>query len=196
MTTFGKRVLADAPPPTPPPLAARYRLPDGTEQDCRVTDVDPDMALFLTPDPLPPGTPVVAYIEQLGRVDGLTRSADTGGVWVEFTHDGPRRARFIRHLRWLIQSSDGETTPARRHTRFEPLQPRTSLLLPGGQAQDCELLDISLSGAAIRAAVIPRVGTTLALGRMRGRVVRHFSGGFAIEFLQPLQANELHRLLR
>ncbi|CLR02959.1 Uncharacterised protein [Mycobacterium tuberculosis] len=43
-------------------------------------------------------------------------------------------------------------------------------------------MDLSLSGAAIDIDIRPALGTAVRLGSMRGRVVRHFMEGVAIEF--------------
>ena len=107
-----------------------------------------------------------------------------------------RRSRFVRHLRWLIRRERGLAAAERRHTRYEPRQTRTRILLPGGREQSCELIDISLSGAGLRARTKPSIGSPITLGRMKGRVVRHFDGGFAIEFLTPLERSDLDSALR
>jgi hypothetical protein len=44
------------------------------------------------------------------------------------------------------------------------------------------VLDISLSGAAVRTKVRPSVGSMVHLGNMRARVVRHLEDGIALEF--------------
>jgi hypothetical protein len=41
---------------------------------------------------------------------------------------------------------------------------------------------LSLSGAAIECDVKPAIKSGVLLGPIRGRVVRHFADGFAIEF--------------
>ncbi|WP_395685791.1 PilZ domain-containing protein [Aestuariivirga sp.] len=198
MIVFGKRASADSPQPDPepPPLPAQYLLPDGTEGQCEVTAIDPDMALFLTAELIQPGVAIIAFIEELGRVDGVTGPRYGSGFWVDFTHQGSRRARFIRHLRWLIRRDARPDRPVRRHTRFEPLTASAQLHLPGGFSVSCELLDVSLSGAALRADIRPMIGSMVVVGRRRGRVIRHFAGGFAIEFLEQLADRELQRQLR
>jgi len=117
------------------------------------------------------------------------------GFWVSFRHEGPRRDRFIRHLRWLVRRDRGLAAAERRHTRFEPRDKSAHFSLPGGQEQTCEVIDISLSGAGLRSRVKPSIGSPVTLGRMRGRVVRHFEEGFAIEFLAPLERSDLDSAL-
>ncbi len=50
-------------------------------------------------------------------------------------------------------------------------------------------MDLSLSGAAVDIEIRPPIGTAVQLGNMRGRIVRHFLEGVAIEFL-TLQSRE------
>jgi hypothetical protein len=51
---------------------------------------------------------------------------------------------------------------------------------------------MSISGAAVSADISPAIGTPLAVGKIVGRVVRHFVGGFAVQFveLQDLETLE------
>lgn len=46
----------------------------------------------------------------------------------------------------------------------------------------CQVIDMSPGGAAIQVDPKPAVGTPVSLGMMRGRVVRRFDEGVAIEF--------------
>ena len=48
-------------------------------------------------------------------------------------------------------------------------------------------------GAAVEIDVRPALGTPVRLGTMRGRVVRHFQEGVAIEFLSMLSAEDLEK---
>jgi hypothetical protein len=48
------------------------------------------------------------------------------------------------------------------------------------------LIDVSLSGAALTLELRPEIGSSLTIGRTPARVVRHFEGGIAVEFLLPL----------
>ena len=201
MTQFGKRLApaAQSAALMPQSFAARLLLPDGSERSCEVTAVDPDSALFLTPEAVPEGTALIAYIEEIGRVDGVAgEKAELAvpGFWVNFGFSASRLSRFTRHLRFLIHKDRGHAAAERRHTRFEPLDKIARFALPGGPDQHCEVIDISLSGAGLKSRVKPSIGSPISLGRMKGRVVRHFQDGFAIEFLTPLERSDLDSALR
>ena len=63
-----------------------------------------------------------------------------------------------------------------------PRNTRTDLTLDDGRRYACRIIDLSLSGAAVDIEVRPALGTSVQLGHMKGRVVRHFQEGVAIEF--------------
>ena len=60
----------------------------------------------------------------------------------------------------------------------------SQLALADGRTYACEVLDISLTGAAVKTEIVPTLGTYVMLGKMRGRVVRHIDHGVAIEFVR------------
>jgi hypothetical protein len=59
--------------------------------------------------------------------------------------------------------------------------------LPDGRVYACEVIDISISGAAIRMEVLPSLGTYVMLGKMKGRIVRYIENGVALEFVKQLE---------
>lgn len=197
MTQFGKRLApaAEAATLIPRSFPARLLLPGGAEKPCEVTAIDPDSALFLCEEKPSEGTPLVAYIEEIGRVDGVAGEHVPEGFWVGFSFAADRQPRFVRHLRWLVRRELGLAAAERRHTRYEPRNRQASFSLPGGREQPCEVIDISLSGAGLRSRSKPSIGSPVMLGRMRGRVVRHLGDGFAIEFLAPLERSDLDSAL-
>jgi len=103
VTQFGKSLASAAEAATlmPRSFPARLLLPSGAERPCEVTAIDPDSALFLCADKPPEGTPLVAYIEEIGRVDGVAGEPAPDGFWVGFSFAANHQPRFVRHLRWL-----------------------------------------------------------------------------------------------
>ena len=49
----------------------------------------------------------------------------------------------------------------------------------------CEVIDYSLGGVAVYADFSPAIGADVKIGKVLGRVVRQFGGGFAVSFLSP-----------
>jgi hypothetical protein len=56
------------------------------------------------------------------------------------------------------------------------------LTLEDGSSMLCLILNVSVCGAAVSADYSPNIGAEVSIGQMRGRVVRLFPEGFAIEF--------------
>jgi PilZ domain len=163
----------------------RFMLPDMSEHPCQVKDISGNGASFMSAHVPPPGLAVVAYIEELGRVEGVSGDAIVGGFAVNFTATGARRDRLVSKIEWLQKREIGGAEN-RRHPRYEPREKVSQITLPDGRVYPCEVIDISVSGAAIKSDVMPSVGTYMMLGRMKGRVVRYLEHGVAIEFVKQL----------
>ncbi len=166
-------------------------LPDMSEHACQVTDLTATGATFLTQDVPEKGLAIVAYLEEVGRVEAISGLPVNGGFSVFFSLTGSRLERLQQRILWLQQRQSGEQPDGRRHARYEPSDKTSQISLPDGRIYSCEVLDISLSGAAIKTEVMPSVGTFLMLGKMRGRVVRYLDQGVAIEFVKQLDRTNL-----
>lgn len=192
-----------APPPAPgsgtavkQTLFGRFMLPDMSEHACQVNAISLDGAVFITTQQVPAGLPIVAYLEEVGRIEATSAEAVDGGFQVTFALTGARRDRFETRLQWLVQKEHGQTIEDRRHTRYEPREKQSQITMPDGREYNCEVMDISLSGAAIKVEVMPSLGTYILLGKMRGRVVRYLENGVAIEFVKLLDRNQLSESVR
>ena len=172
-------------------MFGRFMLPDLSEHPCQVTELTAFGATFVTPRVPPEGQAVVAYLEDVGRVEAVTGPAKPGGFAVTFSLKGPRLERLQQRIEWLKQRKDGDASNNRRHARYEPNEKASQITLPDGRVYNCEVLDISVSGAGIKTDVVPSVGTYLMLGKMRGRVVRYLDQGVAIEFVKQIDGLQL-----
>jgi hypothetical protein len=177
-------------------LFGRFMLPDMSEHACQVVGINLDGATFLTTLQVPPGLAIVAYLEEVGRIEATTSHSVDGGFAVTFNLTGARRDRFETRLKWLVQKESGQSIEDRRHTRYEPREKQSQITMPDGREYACEVIDISLSGAAIKVEVMPSLGTYLLLGKMRGRVVRYIENGIAIEFVKLLERGQLSETVR
>jgi hypothetical protein len=167
-------------------LYGRYMLPDLSEHPCQVTNLTTTGATFVTTTIPDIGLPIVAYLEELGRIEAISDKAVPGGFRISFSLKGSRLEKLEARIKWLGErpaSGDEE----RRHARFEPRESQSQITLPDGRVYNCEVVDISVSGAGITVDVMPSLGTYVMLGKMRGRVVRYLENGVAIEFVKPLE---------
>jgi hypothetical protein len=168
----------------------RFMLPDMSEHPCQVTSITRDGAVFVTASIPSPGLAVVAYLEELGRIEAVSGEAVDKGFKVTFTASGARRERLNARIDWLQKKKVGDSE-ARRHARYEPREKQSQITMGDGRIYPCEVMDISISGAAIKSDVIPSVGTYLMLGRMMGKVVRYIDQGVGIEFVKQLEKSTL-----
>ena len=191
---------AQAAPPAPQvsgvALYGRFMLPDMSEHPCTVTDLSIAGANFTSEHIPPAGLPIVAYLEELGRVEALTgEPVGESAFRITFTVKGARLDKLESRIKWLGQKTTGSEAEGRRHARFEPRDSKSQFTLPDGRVYNCEVLDISVSGAGVRVEVMPSLGTYVMLGKMRGRVVRYLDNGLAIEFIRQLDNGQLGNLV-
>lgn len=160
----------------------RYMLEDRSEYPCQVIDMSPGDVALRTDQRGALGEKVIVYLDQIGRIEGvITRSLDDGFAMTILASDR-KRDKLAAQLTWLANKHELDLPEDRRHDRVSPRNPITMLDLGDGRQYRCRIVDLSLSGAAIEIEVKPAIGLPVTLGTMRGRVVRHFEDGIAIEF--------------
>ena len=73
----------------------------------------------------------------------------------------------------------------RVHVRASAASSAATMVLEDGTLQGVTLVDVSLSGLGVRSDLLPPIGAVIRIGANRGRVVRHFEGGFGLSFSDP-----------
>lgn len=172
-------------------IFGRFMLPDMSEHACQVSQLTAEGAVFITTIVPETDSQIVAYIDEIGRVEGISGEVVPGGFRIAFSHTGQRKQRFASRLSGRSSKNRTVGTDLRRHARQLPQDNQSFVALPDGRVYPCEVIDISLSGAAVKVDVMPSLGTYLMLGKMRGRIVRYVDSGIAIEFLRPLDTPQL-----
>jgi hypothetical protein len=163
-------------------MYGRFMLEDRTEHTCQVIDMSPGNVAFRADRSGEPGERVIAYIDHIGRVEGVvTRRLDDGFAMTVIASER-KKDKLAAQLTWLANKHELDLPEDRRHERVAPRNPRSILQLSDGRQYQCRIIDLSLSGAAIEIEVKPALGVQVTLGTMRGQVVRHFEEGIAIEF--------------
>lgn len=163
-------------------ILGRFMLEDRHEYPCQVVDMSPGGMAMITPVSGKVGERVVAYLDHISRVEGRIARLIDGGFAIELRNTPRKRDKIANVLTWLANRDELNLPEDRRHDRFVPEDPTTKIVLPDGSAHMCRIVDVSLSGAALATDVEPEVGDSIALGKMRARVVRRIEGGIAVEF--------------
>jgi hypothetical protein len=150
------------------------------------------MAL-LAPTTPNQGERIVAYLDNLGRIEGIVVRSFEGGFAARILASLYKRERIANLLTWLINQEALGIGEERKHERIVPRSNASKLILPNGDVHNCRVIDVSLSGASVACTVKPPIGTMIILGRMRGRVVRHHEQGIAIQFVELQDPDSLAR---
>lgn len=160
----------------------RYMLEDRSEHPCQVVEMSPGNAMLRCDRIGEPGEKVIAYLDHIGRVEGVVTRTMHDGFAMTLIASERKRDKLAAQLTWLANKHELDLPEDRRHERVAPRKPLSVMQLPDGREYDCRIIDLSLSGAAIETKVRPALGLQVMLGTMRGQVVRHFEEGIAIEF--------------
>jgi hypothetical protein len=163
-------------------LLGRYMLSDRREFPCQILEMSPGDAVVIAPVSGTNGERVIAYVDHIGRVEGILLDQVDGGFLMDIAASPRKRDKMAAQLTWLANKDVLSLPEDRRHERVVPDIRHSSVVLDDGRRYNCKIIDISLSGAAIELDVRPAMGTPVTIGRMRARVVRHFQNGVAVEF--------------
>jgi hypothetical protein len=163
-------------------LSGRLMLPNHDEFDCAVVDMSPGDANFHCAARPRIGERIIAYVDHLGRIEGTVALLNDAGFAIALNATDRKREKLAAQLTWIANKHELGLPEDRRHDRLTPRNTRTDLTLDDGRRYPCRIIDLSLSGAAVDIDVRPALGTAVQLGNMKGRVVRHFQEGVAIEF--------------
>ncbi len=170
-------------------LQGRLMRADHSEHDCLVEMMSPGDAVISCRSRPEPGERIVAYLDHIGRIEGKVTDVSVRGFTISVNATDRKRDKLAAQLTWLANKHELGLPEDRRHERTAPDNPTSEIRLEDGRRYPCRIIDLSMSGAAIEIDVRPAFGTMVVLGNMRGRVVRHFQEGIAMEFMtvQPTE---------
>jgi hypothetical protein len=163
---------------------------DRQEFDCVTLDMSPGGIAFGAEATVAPGERIVAYLNQVGRVEGTVARVFSGGFAIQTRLTAAKRDRLADQLTWLANRTSLRLPEDRRHERLIPRDPRTVLRLSNGKEHPAILADISVSGAAVRVDIRPALGSRVIIGSTLAQVVRHLEDGIAIEFARPIRPDD------
>jgi hypothetical protein len=165
-------------------LLGRYMLADRREFPCQVVNMSPGGMALIAPVSGQPSKRVIAYVDHLGRLEGVIARLIPNGFAMTIAATKNKRDKLAAQLTWLANRHILNLPEDRRHGRITPRNPSGRLILPNGVNIAVRVIDISQSGAAIGTDQRPDIGALVTIGKTPGRVVRHLDEGFAIEFIR------------
>lgn len=161
--------------------AAIFVPADETETECGIENLSTNGAGIRCENKFMLGAVIILYIDGFGRFEATVERAEGGYIGVSFRCGALKRKRFAEQLLLFVQNGGVAITSLRRHERT-PTTSLGELTLEGGGRLNGRVLDVSLLGVSIKTGQRPPIGSTVAVGRTAGRVVRHHEDGIGVEF--------------
>ncbi|MBI1339954.1 pilus assembly protein PilZ [bacterium] len=133
----------------------------------------------------PPGSALVIYLDDIGRVEGLVRRITTeGAIAIKISAPGRKRDKIADQLTWLINRDrlglKDERGSERRASDGEVM---VSFGSAPGKTIACRVTDVSLFGAALSTSgPRPLIGEAVRVNDRTGVCARYTEAGFAIDF--------------
>lgn len=169
------------------PVVGRYTFPDDPERSiyaCRTSSVSPSQVVLAAPVTGQSGRRVSVRLEHIGLLNGRISEVMATGFRLGVTGGDEETERLAARINWLKKHHLHQVTDKRDGPRFRPRNPSVTLEIEGKRIPGL-IIDLSGSGAALSAAVLPAIGAPTLVGSVGAHVVRHFEGGFGVQFEVP-----------
>jgi hypothetical protein len=163
------------------------------EYPCRLNDISVGGAAINSPVAVDEGERIVVYFDHIGGLEGSVVRVFEGGFAMQFRTTARKREKLAAQLTWLLNRDVLSGITERRHERGSVADQNKTVLLDTGETVDCEVVDVSISGASLRMDMRPPIGSSLMVGRMRGRVMRHHEHGIGVQFVDIQEPEALRR---
>lgn len=137
------------------------------------------------------GAPVAANFDHVGLVKGNISRLIHNGFAFEVDDKKTDINALGARIRWMKRRMASQVSDYRSHKRFIPRVPHATIMMPSGALIDGFIIDSSVSGVAISADARPDVGALLVIGNIVGKVVRYLDPGFAVQFVETVELENL-----
>ena len=104
-------------------LLGRYMLADRREFPCQVTDMSPGGMALIAPVAGQPGERVIAYVDHVGRLEGVVARQFQNGFAMTVGATTRKRDKLAAQLTWLANRHILGLPEDRRHGRVTPRNP-------------------------------------------------------------------------
>lgn len=175
-------------------LLGRFMRANKQEFPCRLNDISVGGASFMSPVEVEVGERIVAYLDEIGGLEGQVVRVFDGGFAIGLKASQHKREKLAAQITWLVNKEElGGSLAGRRHQRTALVNKTSTLRLPDGSSADCRVLDVSLSGASIGTEARPPIGDVVGLGKLRCKVMRYHERGIGVQFLDIPDPEALRR---
>ncbi len=176
-------------------LAGRFMRSNKQEYPCRSNDISVGGGSFMSPVAVDDGERIIAYLEELGGVEGTVVRTFDGGFALKFTATLHKREKLAAHITWLINRAELEGIEGRRtgHERITSGASTRTMHLPDDHEIEVVLQDVSISGASVMTTARPSLGTQVLLGKLRAIIVRYHPEGLGVQFVDIQNPDALRR---
>jgi hypothetical protein len=172
-------------------LPGRYMLQDGREYPCWVKDISATGVAMQGLKKGDIGHRIVAYIDQIGRIEGMVARHFDRYFAVRLSAPELKRTKIAQKIAWIRAHQLSGAADNRRHERVSCSKWKTTLRTPDGREHFAAVIDVATPGAALSVDAAPPVGSAVTVGDASAHVVRHFDGGIAVVFDNHLKADIL-----
>ncbi len=162
---------------------------------CRARSISASGAVVSAPAIGAVGDRLTVNFQDVGLLRGTITRLLPDGFAIAFDGDAADREALGARISWLKRRALKAVSDRRVHKRVLPRETRAKLIIGGGKRIDCMLIDMSRSGVAVSADLVPKLGTVVAVGAVPGQVIRHFDCGFAVQFYELRELDTLEGLL-
>lgn len=174
-----------------PTISGRYMLANAQEYACEARCLTVDSAEIIAAKSGEIGEWIILYLDNLGILIARVEQPTLDGFGVSLHVTSERRERIRARIEWHAGAAV-EPVEQRASARVVPRDTEIEIHLASGRSLRGMIIDLSLSGAAVRslAATKVAVGDSVRLGKTNGTVVRRFDGGFAVRFQTPFSSEK------
>src|ERR1700688_428591 len=109
-------------------LLGRYMLPDRREFPCQVMNMSPGGMALIAPVAGEPGERVIAYVDHVGRLEGIIARQFENGFAMTIAATVRKRDKLAAQLTWLANRGILGLPEDRRHRRIIPPNPMARLI--------------------------------------------------------------------
>ncbi|MBV8447111.1 MAG: PilZ domain-containing protein [Hyphomicrobiales bacterium] len=174
-------------------VLGRYMLEDRREFPCQTIDISPGGVGLIAPVLGAIASRVIVYLEHLGRIEGMVVRELENGFAMTIAAPQRKQDKLAAQITWLVNRQAFGLPEDRRHERIELANMNSIISFRDGRRLQAIIVDCSISGAALDCGEMVPLGTDVTIGHREARVVRHFEGGIAVEFVQPISGERFNR---